>query len=41
VAQLVAEDVEPARSKAYDDLGEGRRAQSIAVGWLRPKVGPA
>jgi hypothetical protein len=39
VAQLVADHVEPARSKAYDDLGEGRRALSIAIGWLRPNIG--
>ena len=30
--------VEPARSRAYDELGDGRRAQSIAIGWLRPKL---
>jgi hypothetical protein len=38
VAQIVADHVEPARSKAYDQLGDGRRALSIAVAWLRPKV---
>jgi hypothetical protein len=38
VAHLVADFVEPARSKAYHELGDGRRALSIAVAWLRPKV---
>jgi len=38
VAQLIADHVEPARSKAYHELGDGRRALSIAVGWLRSMV---
>jgi hypothetical protein len=38
VAQLVADHVEPARSKAYYELGDGRRALAIAFGWLRSKV---
>jgi hypothetical protein len=38
VAQLVADHVEHARLKAYDELGDGRRALSIAVRWLRPKI---
>jgi hypothetical protein len=38
VAQLVADNVEHARLKAYDELGDGRRALTIAVRWLRPKV---
>jgi hypothetical protein len=38
VAQLVADHVEPARSKAYDELGDGHRALGIAVRWLRPKL---
>jgi hypothetical protein len=38
VAQLVADHVEPARLKAYDELGDGRRALNIAVRWLRPKI---
>jgi len=38
VAQLVADHVEPARLKAYDGLGDGRRALNIAVRWLRPKI---
>jgi hypothetical protein len=31
--------VEPARVKALDELGEGRRAMSIAMRWLEPKLG--
>ena len=38
VAELVADLVEPARVRAYDELGDGRRAQAIAVSWLRPKL---
>jgi hypothetical protein len=38
VAQLVADHVEPARSKAYDEIGDGRRALSIVFGWLRPNM---
>ena len=38
VVQLVADHVEPARSKAYYELGDGRRGLSIAVGWLRPTL---
>ena len=38
VAQLVADHVEPARLKAYDVLGDGRRAMNVAVRWLRPKI---
>jgi hypothetical protein len=38
VAELVADHVEPARSKAYDELGDGRRAMGVAVRWLRPKL---
>ena len=38
VAQLVADHVEPARLKTYDELGDGRRALTIAVRWLRPKI---
>jgi integrase len=30
-----ADFVEPAKSKAYNELGDGRRAQAIAVAWLR------
>ena len=39
VAALRSDLVEPARSKAYDELGDGRRAMTIAVGWLAPKLG--
>jgi hypothetical protein len=38
VARLVADFVEPAKSKAYYELGDGRRGLSLAVGWLRSKV---
>lgn len=41
VSQLVADHGEPARSRAYDELGDGRRAQAIAIGWLRPKLAMA
>jgi hypothetical protein len=41
VVQLVADHVEPARSKAYYELDDGRRALSIAVGWLRSKPSSA
>ena len=38
IAQLVADPVEPARLEAYDELEDGRRALSIAVRWLGPKI---
>jgi hypothetical protein len=38
VEQIAADLVEPARSKAYDELGDGRRAIELAVRWLRPKL---
>jgi hypothetical protein len=38
VAKLVADHVEHARLKAYDELGDGRRALKVAVRWLRPKI---
>jgi len=38
VACLVADHVEPARLKAYDELGDGQRALTIAMRWLRPKI---
>jgi hypothetical protein len=41
VAQLIADHVEPARSKAHHELGDGRRAVSLAVRWLRPKLANA
>jgi hypothetical protein len=37
--QLVNDLVEPARVKALDEVGEGRRAMSVAVRWLGPKLG--
>jgi hypothetical protein len=39
VAELMADHVEPARVKAYDDLGEGRRAVSVAMAWLERRLG--
>ena len=38
VTGLVADLVEPAKTTALEKLGEGERAQRIAVGWLRPKL---
>src|SRR5439155_17442446 len=38
VTQIAADFVEPARSKAYHELGDGRRAMWIAFGWLRSKI---
>ncbi len=35
VTSLAADLVEPAKSKAYNELGDGRRAQAIAAAWLR------
>jgi hypothetical protein len=39
IQELMADHVEPARVKALDDMGEGRRAVSIAMAWLEPKLG--
>ena len=39
VDQLEADHVEPARVKALDEMGDGRRAASIAMQWLAPKLG--
>ena len=39
VIDLVADHVEPARVKALDEIGEGRRAVSVAMAWLEPKLG--
>jgi hypothetical protein len=39
VSELVADHVEPARVKALDEIGEGRRAVSVAMAWLEPKLG--
>jgi len=38
IGRLIADHVEPARSTAYNELGDGRRAASIAVRWLRPSL---
>jgi hypothetical protein len=38
--ELVADVVEPAKSKALEKLGEGERALSVATGWLRTKLAP-
>jgi hypothetical protein len=34
VSALVSDLVEPARSKAYDELGDGRKALTLAIAWL-------
>jgi hypothetical protein len=39
VSELIADHVEPARVKALDEMGDGRRAVSIAMAWLEPKLG--
>ncbi len=39
VGQLVADHVEPARSEALDELGDGRRAATVARRWLESKLG--
>lgn len=39
VSEVVADQVEPARVKALDEIGEGHRAVSIAMAWLQPKLG--
>jgi hypothetical protein len=38
VTELVADLIEPAKATALEKLGEGERAQGIAIGWLRPKL---
>jgi hypothetical protein len=38
VVQFVADHVEHARVTTLDDMDEGRRAVSIAMRWLRPKL---
>jgi hypothetical protein len=35
IAVLAADLVEPAKSKTYNELGDGGRAHSIAIAWLR------
>jgi hypothetical protein len=37
--KLMADHVEPARVKALVEMGEGRRAVSVAMAWLAPKLG--
>ena len=39
VDQFVDDLVEFARVKALDEMGEGRRAISIAIRWLHPQLG--
>jgi hypothetical protein len=41
LTELVADLVEPAKTTALEKLGEGKQAQRIAIGWLRPKLLPA
>ena len=38
MAELVADLIEPARVTTLEQLGEGARAQALAVRWLRPKL---
>jgi hypothetical protein len=38
ITELVADLVEPAKTTALEKLGEGERAQGIAISWLRPKL---
>ena len=38
VTELIADLVEPAKATALQELGEGERAHSIAIGWLRAKL---
>ena len=38
VKTLMAELVEPSKSKAYDELGDGWHAHKIAVEWLRSSL---
>ena len=35
IERLIADHVEPARSTAHNELGEGRRAAAVANRWLR------
>jgi hypothetical protein len=39
VEQLVADHVEPARSTAYNELGDGRRSAIISARWVRARLG--
>jgi hypothetical protein len=38
VERFVADHVEAARLKAFDEMGEGHRAFSVAMRWLGPKL---
>ena len=38
ITELVADLVEPAKTTTLEKLGEGARAQGIAISWLRPKL---
>jgi hypothetical protein len=38
VSELIADHVEPARVKALDEMGDGRRAISVAAAWLEPRL---
>ena len=40
VARRVADHVDPALLKAYDGMGDSRRAASIALRWLTPRAAP-
>jgi hypothetical protein len=35
ISALVSDLVEPARSKAFNELGDGRKALALAVAWIR------
>jgi hypothetical protein len=39
IERFVDDHVEPARLKAFDEMGEGHRALSVAVRWLAPRLG--
>jgi hypothetical protein len=41
VERLIVDLVEPARTEALEDLGQGRRAFGIATSWVRSKLDPA
>jgi hypothetical protein len=38
IDHLVADQIEPARVKALDELGEGRRAMSVAMRLVGPRA---
>ena len=41
VKSYVADLVEAAKVKAYDEMGDGRRAVAVAIRWLAPALGPS